>query len=157
MHGNFHTYKRQEMWQNKYSWNRNTKLEYLMYTKLFPYTKYVLHTYINSLQGVITMKYFLCNINEWSEFLEFYGIGVSKFAWIDLVIRNEGSNLFWWVRGTKIMVSQENICIPSMFIKKLTYLISIFWYLFRSFVSYILSRHMALKLFLISKVLTCTT
>ena len=30
-------YKRQEMWQNKYSWNRNTKLEYLMYTKLFPY------------------------------------------------------------------------------------------------------------------------
>ena len=80
-------YKRQEMWQNKYSWNRNTKLEYLMYTKLFPYTKYVLHTYINSLQGVITMKYFLCNTNEWSEFLEFYGIGVSKFAWIDLVIK----------------------------------------------------------------------
>ena len=39
---------------------------------ILSYFHYIQSMYsIHSLQGVIILKYFLCNINEWAEFLEF--------------------------------------------------------------------------------------
>ena len=61
------------------------------------------------------MKYFLYNINEWSEFLEFYGIGVSKFAWIDLVIKKWRFQTFiflWsirWIYQIRILNTKAQI------------------------------------------------